>query len=164
MQREALNDSKGKGSCGDEDAELKGAESEMKVAQSSLTLCDPHVLYSPWNSPGKNTGIGSLSFLQGNFPTQGSNPGLPHCRRVLYQLSQRGRPRILEWVAYPFSSGFSQPRNRTGVSCTASEFFTNWSIREALIPLHSKGNHEQNEKTSYGPGGKYLQMMWPARA
>ena len=104
MQREALNDSKGKGSCGDEDAELKGAESEMKVAQSSLTLCDPHVLYSPWNSPGKNTGIGSLSFLQGNFPTQGSNPGLPHCRRVLYQLSHKpkdtgvGSLSLLQWI------------------------------------------------------------------
>ena len=47
----------------------------------------PHVLYSPWNSPGQNTGVGSCSLLQGIFPTQGSNPGLPHCRRILYQLS-----------------------------------------------------------------------------
>ena len=38
----------------------------------------PHVLYTPWNSPGKNTGVGSCSLLQGIFPTQGSNPGLPH--------------------------------------------------------------------------------------
>ena len=44
-------------------------------------------LYSPWNSPGQNTGVGSLSLLQGIFPTQGSNPGLPHCRQSLYQLS-----------------------------------------------------------------------------
>ena len=50
----------------------------------------PHGLYSPWNSPGQNTGAGSLSLLQGIFPTQGSNPGLPHCRRILYQLSHRG--------------------------------------------------------------------------
>ena len=47
----------------------------------------PHRLYSPWNSPGKNTGVGTLSLLQGIFPTQGSNPGLPHCRRIFYQLS-----------------------------------------------------------------------------
>ena len=47
----------------------------------------PHGLYSPWNSPGQNTGVGSLSLLQGIFPAQGSNPGLPHCRRILYQLS-----------------------------------------------------------------------------
>ena len=50
----------------------------------------------------QNTGVGSLSLLQGIFPTQGSNPGFPHCRRILYQLSHKGSPRILEWVAYPF--------------------------------------------------------------
>ena len=62
----------------------------------------PHALYSPWNSPGQNTGVGSLSLLQGIFPTQGSNPGLPHCRQILHQLSHQGSPRILEWLAYPF--------------------------------------------------------------
>ena len=50
----------------------------------------PHGLHSPWNSPGQNTGVGSLSLLQGIFPTQGSNPGLPHCGRILYQLSHNG--------------------------------------------------------------------------
>ena len=45
---------------------------------------------------GQNTGVGSLSFLQGAFPTQGSNPGLPHCRQILYQLSHKGSPRILD--------------------------------------------------------------------
>ena len=50
----------------------------------------PHGLYSPWDSPGQNTGVGSLSLLQGIFPSQGSNPGLPHCRRILYQLSYQG--------------------------------------------------------------------------
>ena len=70
----------------------------------------PHGLYSPWNSPGQNTRVGSLSLLQGIFPTQGSNPGLPHCR-LLYQLSHKRSPRIVEWIAYPFSSRSSQPRN-----------------------------------------------------
>ena len=57
---------------------------EVKVMSDSLW---PHGL-SPWNSPGQNTGVGiSLSLLQGIFPTQGSNPGLPHCRQILYQLS-----------------------------------------------------------------------------
>ena len=65
----------------------------------------PHGLYSSWNSPGQNTGVSSLSLLQGIFPTQGSNPVLPLCRRILYQLSYKGNPRILEWVAYPFSRG-----------------------------------------------------------
>ena len=50
----------------------------------------PHGLYSPWNSLGQNTGVGSLSLLQGIFPTQGSNPGLPYCRRIPYQLSHKG--------------------------------------------------------------------------
>ena len=60
------------------------------------------------------------------FPfSRDMNPGLPHCRQILYQLSHKGSSRILEWVAYPFSSGSSQPRKRTGVSCTAGGFFTN---------------------------------------
>ena len=50
----------------------------------------PHGLYSPWNFPGQNTGVNSLSFLQGIFPTQGSIPGLPHCRQILYQPSRKG--------------------------------------------------------------------------
>ena len=52
----------------------------------------PLGLYSPWNSPGQNTGVGSLSLLQGIFATQGLNPGLPHCRCTLYQLSHKGTP------------------------------------------------------------------------
>ena len=81
-------------------------------------------LYSPWNSPGKNIGVGSLSLLQRIYPTHGLNPGLPHCRRILYQRSHKGSPRLLEWVAYPFSSRSSPPRNRTRLSCTAAGFFT----------------------------------------
>ena len=97
---------------------------------SCIWLLPPHRLYSPWNSPGKNTGVGSLSFLQGIFPTQGPNPGLPHYRQIPYQLSHEGSLRILEWVDYPFFTGSSQPRNGTGVSCIAGRFFTNWAIRE----------------------------------
>ena len=52
-------------------------------------------LYSPWNSPGQNTGVGSLSLLQLIFPAQGSYPGLPHLRRILYQLSHQGSPQKL---------------------------------------------------------------------
>ena len=47
------------------------------------------MLYSPWNSPGQNTGVGSRTLLQGIFPTQGLNPGLPHCMQSLYQLATR---------------------------------------------------------------------------
>ena len=70
----------------------------------------PHGLYSPWNSPEQNTRVGSFSLLQGIFPTQGWNPGLQHCRWILYQLSHERSPRTLEWVVFPFSRGSSQPR------------------------------------------------------
>ena len=80
---------------------------KVKVAQSCLTLCDPMDYISPWNSPGQNTGVGSCSLLKEIFPTQESNSGLPHCRRILYQLSHQGSQRILKWVAYPFSRGSS---------------------------------------------------------
>ena len=82
----------------------------------------PLGLYRPWVSPGQNTGVGGLSLLQGIVPTQGSNPGLPQCRRI---------PRILEWVVYPFSSRSSQTRKPTGVSCITGRFLTTPAIREA---------------------------------
>ena len=66
------------------------SESESRsVVSDSLR---PHGLYSPWNSLGQNPGMGSLSLLQGIFPTQGSKPGLPHCRWIPYQLSHKGSP------------------------------------------------------------------------
>ena len=106
------------------------------VAQSCLTLCDPMDCNSPGSSvhedsPSKNTGVGCSALLQGIFPTQGSNPGLLHCRWVLYWLRHQGNPRILKWVVYPFSRGTSQPRNWTRVSCIAGGFFTSWAARKA---------------------------------
>ena len=62
---------------------------KVKVARLCSTLRS-HRLYSLWNSPGQNTGVGNCSLLQGIFPTQGSNPGLLHCRQILYQLSYQG--------------------------------------------------------------------------
>ena len=104
---------------------MKWSENEScSVVSDSL---QPHGLYRPWNSPGQNTRVGSHSILQGIFPTQGSNRGLLHFWWILYQLSHKGSPRILEWVVYPFSSGSSRIRNRTGVSCIAGRFFTNWA-------------------------------------
>ena len=63
----------------------------VKVAQSGPILCNP-MDYSPsdfsvhGDSPGHSTGVGSCFLLQGIFPTQASNPGLPHCRQILYCL------------------------------------------------------------------------------
>ena len=86
------------------------------VTQSGLTLCNPMDCSPPGssvhgNSPGNNTGVGCHALLQGIFSTQVLSPGLPHCMRILYQLSHQGSLRILEWKAYPFSGGSSQPRN-----------------------------------------------------
>ena len=94
---------------------------KVKVAQSCPTLCNCTV---HGVAKSQNTGVGSLSLLQGIFPSQESNPGLLHCRRILYQLSHERSSRILERVAYPFASGSSQPGNQTGVSCIAGGFFT----------------------------------------
>ena len=105
----------------------------------------PRGLYSPWNSPGQNTGLGSLCLLQELFPTQGSNQGLPHCRQILCQLSHRGSPRILEWVA--FSSGSSRPRNQTRVSCIAGGFLPTELSGKPLIsgkPFQELGEGEMS--------------------
>ena len=68
------------------------------VTQSCPSLCDPMDCSPPGSSvrgdsPGKNTGVGCHALLQGIFPTQGLNPGLPHCRQILYCLSHQGSPK-----------------------------------------------------------------------
>ena len=86
------------------DVNIKVESAIQSVVSDSLR---PHELHSPWNSSGQNTGVGNLSLLWGIFPPQGLNPGLPQCGWILYQLSHKGSPRILEWVAYPFCRGSS---------------------------------------------------------
>ena len=75
----------------------------------------------------KNTGVGSLSILQGIFLTQESNWNLLLSRQILYQLSHQGSPRIREWVGYPFFRGSSWPRNQIEVFGIAGGFFTVWA-------------------------------------
>ena len=109
------------------------------VPLSCLTLCNPMECSPPWNSPGKNIGVGCIFFSRGIFLIQGLNLGFLHYRWILYSLSHQGRPcdvsvthrthsvvsdslrptdhivhgilqaRILEWVAFPFSRGSSNP-------------------------------------------------------
>ena len=75
-------------------------ESVSHSAMSDSLRC--RGLYSPYNSAGQNTGVGSLSLHQGIFPPQGSNPGILHCRMILYQLSHKGSPSTpLCYVYYP---------------------------------------------------------------
>ena len=75
-----------------------------EVAQSCPALCDP-MDWTPacssvhGDSPGKNTGVGSRSLLWGIFPTQGLNPGILHCRWILYQLSYQGRAHMWRYMA-----------------------------------------------------------------
>ena len=109
---------------------LESKSESHSIMSDSL---QPHGLYGPWNSPGQNTGVPSPSLLQGIFPPQGSNPGLPQCRWILYQLSHYGSPRVLEWVDYSFSSGSFWPRSWTRVSCIAGRFFTSWATRKAFL-------------------------------
>ena len=107
------------------------------VTQSCPVLCNS-VDCSPLgfsvhgDSPGKNTEPDCHALLQGILPTQGSNPGLPHCRWILNCLSYQRSSRILEWAAYPFSKGTSPPRDRTRVSCIAGRVFISWATQEAL--------------------------------
>ena len=77
---------------------VKWSESRSFVPDSLW----PRGLHSPLNSPGQNTGVGSLFLLQGIFPTQGLNPGLPHCRRILYQLSYQGSQMDYSFLSWKF--------------------------------------------------------------
>ena len=72
-----------------------GVKSESRSVMSDSLR--PRGIYSPWNSPGQNTGVGSLFLLQGIFPTQVLNSGLPHRRQILYHLSHLRSPR--KWKA-----------------------------------------------------------------
>ena len=91
----------------------------------------PQAPLSMGNSLGKNTGVGAIPFSR-----ESSQPRdwtqVSHRKLILYQLNQKGSPRILEWVAYPFSSRSSWPRNRTGISWIADGFFTSWDTKEVL--------------------------------
>ena len=121
---------------------------KVKVAQLCPTLWKSYGLYSPWNSPGQNTGVGSLFLLQGIFPTSGSNPGLPHCRRILYQLRHKEWPRLLEWVAYFFSSRSSptQELNWDLLHC--------WRRKWQPTPVFLSGEtHGQKSLAGYNPWG-----------
>ena len=87
----------------------------MKVTQPCPTLCDPMdcspVGYSVHGgSPCKDTGVGCHALLQGIFPTQGSNPGLLHCRRILYQLSWRNAYNQPAAVFSNAAARFKNPR------------------------------------------------------
>ena len=91
---------------------------------------------------------------QGIFSIQGSNPGLQQRRWILYQLGHKGSPRILEWVAYPFSSRSSWPRNSTGVSCIGRRIL---SYQESPPP--------DSAPNRYTPGNNWTESnVWVSRS
>ena len=111
------------------------------------TSLRPHGLQPPrplclWGSPGKNPGVGCRSLLQGIFPTQESNPGLLHCRQILYhKWSHKWSPRILECVPLPSPADLPDPGIEMGSPELQVDFFTNWAMREAPSPEYLKMNH-----------------------
>ena len=108
----------------------------VKVKSESRSVMSdslwPHELYSPWNSPGQNTGVGSLSLLQGIFPTQGSNPGLLHCRRILYQLSHKGSPYIVKAIVFPVAMYDRESWTIKEAKCRRLDPFKLWCWRRLL--------------------------------
>ena len=113
----------------------------------------PHGLYSPWNSLGQNTGVGSLSFLQEIFPTQGSNPGLPHCRQILTSWITREAQKY--WSGY---LSFLQ-----GIFPTQE---SNWGLlhyKRILYQLSYQGSHwkwfQAENKNLYSVNHVYLQSQ-----
>ena len=125
------------------------ASDSRSVVSDSL---QPHGLYTPWNSPGENAGVGSFSVLQGIFPTQGLNPGLPHCRKILYQLSYKGpRQCVKKQRRYfankaPYSQGYGLSSsyvrlwemNRNGRALKNWCFWTVVLVKTLESPLDSK--------------------------
>ena len=95
----------------------KSERESRSVVSNSLRL---YGLYSPWNSLGQNTGVDSLSLLQGIFPTQGSNPGLLQCRWILYQLSHKGSTSVKNYpkqFSFQLTLSFSTANNGSGMLC-----------------------------------------------
>ena len=116
----------------------------------------PHGLYSSWISSGQNTGVGSFSLFQGIFPTQELNSALLHCRQILYQLSHKGRLRILQWVACPFSRS-SRPRNQTGSPALQADSLPTELSRKPTITI-AKINHHIFCLFDYSHSNKYEMM------
>ena len=131
---------------------------------SRVLLFAIHGLYSPWNSLGQNTGVGSLSLLQGILPTQGTSPGLPPGKQILYQLSHEASPRILEWVAYPFSTRFPDPGIELGSpALQADSLSTELSGKptKSWVHINTSSFSPLSKGTLLPPSIPYLCVFFP---
>ena len=119
---------------------------------------------SPWtilstNSPGQNTGVGSLSLLQGIFQTQGSNPGFLYCWRFLYQLSHKGSPRILEWVAIPSPVDLPDPGIKLGSPALQADSLPTELSRKPIYFIGKKKKKKPNVDRLLW--ARYIVCIWP---
>ena len=120
------------------------------VAQLCPTLgdtmnCSPPGSSVYGDSPGKNNGVGCHALLHGIFPIQGSNPGHPSCRQILYSLSQQGSQEYWSGCPIPSPGEYSWPRNQTRISCIVGRFFTSWATREAQLFITLVYNSSRSE-------------------
>ena len=114
-------------------------DSVSSESESHSVMSDslqPLGVYSLWNSPGQNTGVGSLSFLWEIFLNQGSNPGLLHCGQILYQLSHQGSPRRVGSLSFLQSIFPNQELNQGLLHC-----------RQILYQLSCQGSPRLLSKT-----------------
>ena len=108
----------------------------------------PHEWYSPWNSPGQNTGVGGHSLLQEIFPTQGSNSGVPHCSWILYQLSHQGNRNHFNYSIYSTQN----PMLYTGLRSRGCE---SWTVKKA--------EHQRIDAFELWGWRRLLRVPWTAR-
>ena len=113
----------------------------MKVKATQLWPTLQPVDYTVHRILQARSGVGSHSLLQEIFPTQGSNPDLPHCRQILYQLSYQGSSRLLAWVAYSFSRASSWSRNWSSGWVIGWTFYLIWGQGTGLF--RSRGSRQQ---------------------
>ena len=100
----------------------------------------PTGLLYPWNSPGKNTGVGCHFLLQGIFLTQGSNPGLLHCRKMLFPRTHKGSPRCLETMSVMKIVSFQLPSGLwitlwRHIKCISSWVHFHMALKKVVILL-----------------------------
>ena len=135
---------------------------KVKVAQSLFAThgLGPARLLCPWNSPGRNTEVGSHSLLRGIFPTQGLNLGLLHCRQILYHLSHQRQAQITKPVSLRYLPRWRILSMEETLFCLVSSYVfgcaTGWRKWNAL---HTKGMASLN-RNPRGADSKARSRVW----
>ena len=109
-------------------------ESESESCSVVSDSLRPHGLYSPWNSLGQNTGVGSLPGISRDLPKPGIKPGLLHCRRILYQLSHKGSKRKQTDPLHSFRDSSVPPLIIHGWKCLFCSSTIVWSDEGPFVP------------------------------